>query len=72
MINETITKVVSLITILFSIIFLSYRKGRKDLKSEQIKDLVKDYETRRKADEKYNNRTVTDADRERMRQDWSK
>jgi hypothetical protein len=67
-----INKIIAVITFLFSVIFFSYRKGKKDLKSDQIKNLVQDYETRKKADEKFNNRVVSDADREWLRQEWNK
>ena len=72
MINKTVNKFIALLAFIFSALFLSYRKGKKDSESEQIKNLVKDYETRKKADEKYNDRIVTDADRKRMQDDWSK
>ena len=67
-----INKIIAVITFLFSVIFLSYRKGKKDLESEQIKDLVEDYETRKKADEEFNNRGISSADREWLRKEWGK
>lgn len=34
-----INKILGLITILFSIIFFSYKKGKKDTESEQVKEM---------------------------------
>ena len=70
--TRLINKVIAILVVIISIIFFSYRKGKKDLKSEQIKDLVKDYEVRKKADQKFGNRTITSNMRDRLRDKWSK
>jgi len=37
-----VNKFIALITALFSIIFLSYRKGRNDVKSKQVKQMLEE------------------------------
>lgn len=40
MINKTINKVAAVLALIFSALFLSYRKGKKDLESENIKEMI--------------------------------
>lgn len=70
--TNLISKLGALFGLIISIIFFSYKKGKKDSESEQIKNLVKDYETRQKANKEFDNRVVTNDMRNILRQQWRK